>query len=84
MTPIGVGREDFGFILKCGGTAVGFILHRTEHTETAKFFSPAVHSSPEHRQKKQEEQVFPPPLGDFPFGKACRACTGMQTYVYKA
>ncbi len=78
MTPIGVGREDFGFILKCGGIAVGFILHRAEHTETAKFFSPGgALLPPERRQKKQEEQVFPPPHGNFPLGKACRACTGM-------
>lgn len=40
LHPVGVGREDFVFILKCVGIVVGFILRRAEHTETAKFFSP--------------------------------------------
>ncbi len=85
MTPIGVGREDFGFILKCGGTAVGFILHRTEHTETAKFFSPGGALLPPNTDRKsRRNRFFLHHLAISPSGKHAGLVQACRHNVYKS
>lgn len=83
--PFGVGREDFGFILKCAGIAVGVILHRVEHTETAKFFSPCSSLLPPNADRKsRRNRFFLRHLPISPSGKHAGLVQACRHNVYKS
>lgn len=85
IAQIGVGREDFGFILKCAGIAVGFILHRAEHTETAKFFSPGGSLLPPNADRKSKRnRFFLHHLPISPSGKHAGLVQACRHNVYKS
>lgn len=86
IRPICVGREDFGFILKCGWIAVGSSYAELNTLKLPSSFLPAVHSSPLPNavSKSRRNRFFLHHLTISPSGKHAGLVQACRHNVYKS